>query len=820
MKKTVIARVAVDKTTFDFDKLYDYSVPLELINQIRPGCRVQVPFSRSNKRRQAMVLELLDADPRRLSSLKPVQLLLDSEPVLTPEQLKLAQIIKQDTFCTYFDAFRLMIPSGLSLSLTERFLIHPDYDRWESLSGFEREVFDYLKEKKNGVVLEKLLDVFDHPCLPERLSHLQKEGILLKKEETKRKIGDERVTMLELSDEYETAMKNTPVTPKQNQVIQLLSENGCASVKEVCYLTGVSRAVVDGLLKKGIVESYETEVFRKTYQKPAEMRRAEDIILTDEQQSAYDVLLQKLQGGMVSGALLFGITGSGKTSVFLKLINQVLESGRQVIVMVPEISLTPQTVESFLSLFGDQVAVLHSGLSLSERLDEWKRLKQGKATIAVGTRSAVFAPLDNIGLIVIDEEQEGSYKSERTPRFDAREIAKYRAVSHKSLVLLASATPSLESFYTAKSGKMELLRLNNRYAGAVLPEVFVVDTRTDRSNYPSLSHSLLEELSYNLQHKEQSILLLNRRGYNTALTCVNCGEVVSCPHCSVAMTYHTANSMLVCHYCSYQKELPKQCSHCGSEYIKYSGFGTQRVVEELQRAFPEARILRMDLDSTMTKFSHEKLLSHFGAGEYDILVGTQMIAKGLDFKNVTLVGVLSIDSALLSSDYKGAERTFSLLTQVVGRCGRGEKRGRAYIQTMSPDNPILKMAANCDYEAFYDNEIELRKMMLYPPFCDLLVVWFTGLYENEVRISSEEFLKQLKEKLLFSEFEGLPLRVLGPAAANIARVSSKYRYRMIIKCRLDKKTKQLFEILLSEAMRDPKNKNISISMAPNPEYIG
>ena len=501
------------------------------------------------------------------------------------------------------------------------------------------------------------------------------------------------------------------------------------------------------------------------------------------------------------------MTGSGKSQVYLKLVEQVREQGQGVIILVPEISLTPQTVELFTRRFGRKVAVLHSGLTMAQRADEYKRIKQGLADVVVGTRSAVFAPLEKLGLIVIDEEQEGAYASQSAPRYHAREVARVRCRYHGAMLLLASATPSIETYYQAQKGKIHLVTLSHRYLGNQLPRVQIVDM--DRSFGFDISQELTAELADNLQAGQQSIVLLNRRGYHTAVRCHNCGEVVKCPNCSVALTYHHANRRLMCHYCGYSRELDENCPTCGSQLMSYTGSGTQRIEDELGRIFPTAKILRMDLDTTMSRMAHETKFRDFAQGKYQIMVGTQMVAKGLNFPQVTLVGVLGADQAIYSQDFRGCERAFSLLTQVVGRCGRGKLPGRALIQTTSPDHPVIQQAARQDYESFYRDEIKARKLGLYPPFCTLCQVGFSGENEEFVRASAIWFAEHFRQKAA-GEYRGLPLRMMSPCEPIIARVAGKYRYSIVIKCRAGERFSALMWEMLREFDSEKKNKSVHL----------
>ena len=581
------------------------------------------------------------------------------------------------------------------------------------------------------------------------------------------------------------------------------------SVKEICYYTGVTQSVVDSIVKKGLAYYYEDEIFRTPKANVTET--VEPLVLTDEQNNAYKEIYSKIKEDKPSVSLLYGITGSGKTSVFLKLIEKVLQDDLGIIVMVPEISLTPQFMNIFSSRFGKQVAVFHSGLSFGERLDEYKRVKNGDAKIAIGTRSAVFAPFEKIGLIIMDEEQESTYKSESTPRYHAREVAKFRIAKHNAVLLLSSATPSIESYFYAKQGRYNLSTLTNRYGGAVLPEVVIADMNVEaqEGNFSNFSSVLLENLHYNLDHNKQSILLLNRRGHNVYVSCTHCQEPVTCPNCSITMTYHSANKRIMCHYCGYSLPFTNECPTCNGKGLRLSGAGTQMAEEELEKIFPQARILRLDTDATMKKFSHERKLTAFAKGDYDILIGTQMVAKGLNFPNVTLVGVLNADQMLYADDYRSYERTFSLLTQVVGRSGRGKDKGMAVIQTFTPENNIISMSAQQDYEKFYNGEIAIRKAMLYPPYADICMIGFVSENQMKAVKASNDFLNMFINNAR-ENYPNLPLRILGPSPASVLKVSNKYRYKLIIKCRNNSDFRKLLGDLLCDFDKISEFKDVTV----------
>lgn len=804
----VLASVAVENAAIDFDKEYSYLVPASLISQAKAGCRCVVTFGGGNRKRTGIILKTEQA--AELTRLKPLVSLLDESPLLSEEGLFLLRHIRETTFCTWFDALRLLIPAGLGVQYQTVYSLG-DVREAAPLTQKGRDILDFLRAKRAPVEESLLCGELQITAADAALRELIECGEVIKAERMKQRVLDEKQTMVRLTGGDGTAA----LTPKQKKAAAFLEESETASLKEICYYAGVTRVVVDGLVKKAVAEYFDCVSFRNPYA-GAEQDSAEPNALSESQQAAYLQLKQAFDAGERMPALLYGVTGSGKTEVFLKLIAHVVAQGQSAVVLVPEISLTAQAVASFHKRFGSRVAVLHSGLSLGERCDEWRRIHTGGADIVVGTRSAVFAPVKNLGLIVIDEEQEHTYKSDKSPRYHARDVALARAAYNKATLLMASATPSIESYYAAQSGKYRLVTLESRFNNTLLPDVEIIDMRdaANASAYPALSAVLLEELHDNLSRGEQSILLLNRRGHSTLVRCSECGSVAECPNCSVALTYHHANDSLICHYCGYArpaKETAAECASCGSKLVRYAGIGTQKLEEELTVLFPDARILRVDMDTTMSKFSHEKLFGAFASGEYDIMLGTQMVAKGLNFPNVTLVGVLQPDQSLFAGDYRSFERTFSLLTQVVGRGGRGEKRGRACIQTYVPDNPVIMLSAQQSYPAFYAQEISQRKMHLYPPFCTLCGVGFSAETLPAVRAAAERFAEKFKEKAK-SDYPDLPVRLLGPSPAEIPRAANKYRYQMIIKCRNDRRTRELLRGLLGWFVSEIKKVGIFIDM--------
>lgn len=814
MSSLTIAKVAVENTAYSFDMLFEYSVPDFLCSDILPGKRVLVPFGNSSKKRIGIVFSV-EKDVESPKKLKKVSTILDDKPLLTREMLKTSNYIHDNCFCTYFDACKLFLPHGLLMSVNVLYAVNSNYN--EELNDENEEIiFNYLKTKKNFVKSDLIVSA----CKLKNtsiLDHMVEKGILLKNVNTQRKINDASIKMVELIISPESP-EIDGLTKKQQEVANVLSNVGVVSVKELCYFTGFSSAVISALENKGIIRTYDDEIFRKPYDYE-ENGIQTDINLSDEQNDAYTGLSKLLYDDKPNGALLFGVTGSGKTQVYLKLIDDALTTNKGIIVMIPEISLTPQMLSLFYGRYGDKVAVFHSALSLGQRLDEWKRIKNGEAQIAIGTRSAVFAPFGEIGLIIIDEEQEHTYKSEMTPRYNAKDVAHYRIGCHKGLLLLSSATPSIDTYTKAKSGMYSLFKLEKRYGNAVLPEVQTINTLYQSDMVlENISKQLSDELKDNFNRGKQSILLLNRRGYNTYAQCSECGTVSTCPNCSISLTYHIKNGRLMCHYCGYSVPFSNKCSNCNNDTVKFSGTGTQKLEEELSLIVPEAKILRMDTDTTSSRYSFEKNFNSFGKGDYDILVGTQMVAKGLDFPDVTLVGVLNIDQMLYNDDYKSGERAFDLITQVVGRSGRGLTPGRAYIQTSFPDSEIVTMAKAQDYESFYDVELPMRRAMIYPPFCDVCVIGFTSNTEYATKRASADFLTQLK--LSHSEnYKDTNIIVLGPVTPRVSKLGGKYRERIIIKCKNTSNFRKMISELLKQFSKEKKYNDVSIYADINPESI-
>ena len=625
------------------------------------------------------------------------------------------------------------------------------------------------------------------------------------------KIGDKSTKMATLLVEDEALLPK--LTPKQKSVTDLLFDIGSASVSEICEFCSVGKGVLDNLKKYGVIDYFDKEIYRTPY-KSSNVAEKDVITLSKKQQKAFDTYVNMLKGNGGTG-LLYGVTGSGKTQVYLKLIDKAIEDNKDVIVLVPEIGLTSQMISIFQKRYGNIVAVIHSGLSLGERNDEYKRIDRGEAKIVIGTRSAVFSPVHNLGLIVMDEEQEYTYKSDRTPRYHTKDVANFRAKYNKALFLMISATPSIESYSNAMAGKYTLCEIDERYGEAKLPDVVCVDMKNEmkNGNRSPISVKLKELLQETLDNKKQAILLINRRGYNTFIACNDCGHVLTCPNCSISLTYHSDSRLLTCHYCGFTKVLDNKCPECNGDNVRYSGYGTQRIEHELELLFPSARIMRMDADSTSTKFSHDRIFESFKNHEYDFLIGTQMVAKGLDFPNVSLVGIINADNSLYDENYNSSERSFDLITQVIGRSGRRDGNGKAVIQTINPYNQTIEFASKQDFKGFYNNEIMLRKALVYPPYCDIYSVSFVGENENTVALSAKKFFEILKE---LNADNREKLIVLGPGPAKLSKLNNQYRYRLSVKCKNSKNIRELINEIINGIRKIKEFKDISITVDLNP----
>ena len=810
METAVIVKVAVSAAPYSIDKPYDYLVPKELLEAAVPGVRVIVPFGRGNRESEGIILSRGEGE--KFQGIKPLKSVLDREAVLDGDGIALALWMRQRYFCTLFEAAKTILPAGLWYQIKEV---------WHFADGYETAVDAMEKDiPQSGAVLDVLyasggsadLAALKEACgeqVGATLKAMQKAGILSCETDAKRRIGDKTRRMVSLAVRSEDAiayMESKRLrAPQRYEAIKLLATTGPTSAAELCYFTGISQAALRALEKSGIITFSQEEELRVPQAEAVES--GAPIVLNDEQQAAFGQILALTQTGRPEAVLLQGVTGSGKTQVYLRLVEEILMQGRSAIVLVPEIVLTPQMMRKFSAYFGSRVAMLHSSLRLSERYDQWKRIRRGEVQVVLGTRSAIFAPVKNLGLIVLDEEQEGSYQSENPPRYHTRDIAKFLCARHSAVMVLGSATPSVESAWAARQGIYHKAELRRRYNTGNLPQVIISDLRQEiKAGNPGLiGGDLRRELEENIAHGEQSILFLNRRGNSRMLLCGECGYVPECPRCSVAMTYHSANGRLMCHYCGHSERSYDTCPVCGG-LMKHVGAGTQKVEEELRELFPDASVLRMDADTTTE--GHEKLLSRFEKEKISILLGTQMVAKGLDFENVTLVGVLSADLSLYVDHYRAAERTFNLLTQVVGRAGRGGKAGRAVIQTYTPENDVIRCAAAQDFERFYEGEIRVRRARRYPPFADLFTFTVSGTEEGNVLRAAatvRETLRRICQPLSSAEIE-----VLGPAPAPVLKVNNRYRYRVTLVGKNEKALRERISWLLKEFANDRANRGLNI----------
>ena len=805
----MIAKIAVSAANFAIDKPYSYRIPEEIT--VKPGQRVQLPFGRANKRTEGIVLAVETGDE---SKLKPIDCCLDEEPILTDRQLRLAAFLRERYFCTFYDAIRAMLPAGLWFRTKNTFSLTEDRS-WKEKTLRKEHAADLLTllENLGGQAEETALRnlVTEEEVLHDVLSYLLRKKWIATQTDFQRKTGDKTEKIAALAASPEEAMEFAAHRPKsaamQKQVLELMCSIGSVAVKELCYFTGASMATINRLEKLGYLTLTERPVMRCREIKPVSLNGP--LVLNRQQQECFFGLSAQMQLEQPGVALLHGVTGSGKTSIYIKLIENCLKSGRSAMLLVPEIALTPQLLGLLAAYFGDKVAVLHSSLSSGERYDQWKRVRSGEAGVVVGTRSAVFAPCTP-GLIILDEEQEHSYKSENSPRYDAREVAIWRGAKENALVLLGSATPSIESMYRAKSGVYRLYTLKERYNGKPLPDVEIIDMREEMKmgNDLSLSVPLRHAMIEARNADKQTILLLNRRGNSRALVCVDCRETPECPRCDLRMTYHSANKRLMCHYCGFSQAAPERCPSCGGP-MKTIGTGTQKVQEELEFLFPDWKTSRMDTDTVNAVNTHEIILDQFQKEKIPVLIGTQMVAKGLNLPEVTLVGVLDADLSLYTGGYRAGETTFNMLTQVVGRAGRGETSGRAVVQTLVPEHQVIKLAAKQDYEGFYNLEVNLRRVQNAPPFGDVAVITVTGQEETAVLRGAAKLRDSLNACLRQPAYSQENCTVLGPAPCAVPKINYHFRYQLTLRCRMSKNLRLLLAHLLREFSKDKANRGVN-----------
>ncbi len=810
---------------------YSYAIPNELAGQLCVGSLVIVPFGASNKQKTAVVTELYSDE--RASGIKEIKSQMSDYLSLDSDMLALCRFMKSQTLCTIGEAVRCIVPAVMATKVNERYFISDKSD--ERLGEEYRELYEYIR-KNAGASATYLRDKLDGA--PEKLAWLTKNKYIVKKTELEQRDNGKYESIVSLAISKDEALslisEDAPKrlrSKKHADILRLLCEFDSLTDKDIYERTNTTRTQLVALVDKGLLKIERALINRDPYLR-AKGEKGDDVVLSDEQNEAFKTLSDLYHTGEARGALLYGVTGSGKTSVIKKMIDEVVSSGRSVIVLVPEISLTPQTVSVFCGYYGSRVAVIHSNLSQGERFDAYRKIKDGEIDVVIGTRSAVFAPLSNLGMIVIDEEQEHTYKSETSPKYLAHDIARFRCASAKALMLLASATPSLNSYYKAMGGSYTLVKLTKRYGKAVLPDVIITDMKRERGNgnMSVFGGKLASLTARTLDDERQAILFLNRRGYHSALSCTDCGKVLECPNCSVALTYHSfkkineeidaenayrvmsGSGILRCHYCGYQERVPRECPSCHKSDFEYVGFGTQKLESDLQRLFPSARTLRLDADTTTTKSSYEKILGSFLNKEADVMIGTQMVTKGHNFPSVTLVGVMLADMMLYTSDYRASERTFSMLTQVIGRAGRASDKGIAVIQTNSPNDRTILYASEQDYDSFYQNEIQIRKAYQFPPFCDLAVITVSSPDEAGVNAVSGDAVRRLEAEL---KRKNIPAIAYGPFEAPVYKTQGRYRKRIIVKCKLTSDVRGIFSDILIALSKAQQRVRISIDFNPS-----
>ena len=806
MSGQMVVRTAVDVAVPAIDRLYDYTVPEPLQANLRRGMRVVVPFGRGNRREEGIVLAVTDTSA--YGNCKQIDMVLDEEPVLTEELLKLAVHMRERLNCTFYAIVRSMLPAGL-------------WFRRETLYAPAVSAEDPRIREKGLETLAEHFAAHSAPISARRIRSLSgnlfsadelvKAGILTRIEGFRPAASEKTDYLYFLTEQGEAVLTDGKCTlpgPVRCEVINFLAHTERAELREIMYYTGASRTTVSALCRDGYLDREKRRVLRRP---ETDVYVGREVTLNGQQQAAVDGLSAQLDSHSYSPALLFGVTGSGKTEVYIRLIARALEQGKGVIFLVPEISLTPQMTARFYHAFGDDVAVIHSALSIGERFDEWQRIRRGEVHLVVGTRSAVFAPVRELGLIIIDEEHEHTFRSELDPRYHARDVAKYRCRAAGAALVLGSATPSVDTAYAARQGEYACYELSERAVPVGLPQVIVSDKRRSfHEGYRGcLGAELTDMLQQTLENGEQAILFLNRRGSSRSISCMACGHVPQCVNCSTSLSFHRQNGRLICHQCGYSVRAPEVCPVCGSDCLEPIGYGTQMLEDELHGSFPKARVIRMDSDTTSGRGAHMELLGRFAAGEADILIGTQMIAKGLNFPNVTLSAVVDADMSLYTADFRSAERTFSLITQVVGRSGRAEKPGFAVIQTLSPQNDVIQAAAEQDYWSFYEGEIALREALYQPPFCRMVQITLTAAVENDARQSARRLAARMRE-LLAGPYADLQADLLGPAEAPIFKLNNRYRYTLTLRSPDSREQRAFLTGVLLEFQRDRTNRNITV----------
>lgn len=817
MSQKLYAEVIVDIAHEKVDRIFHYSIPETFQFLIQIGMRVLVPFGRSNKKMEGYVLGFTSQSNVETKKIKNILQVIDDVPILNSEMIELVKWMKEQYQCTLIECIHCILPSGIQVKSQWVIVLPKNISLFKSeilqLPTKAQLVLKYIYEQGNEVPLKDLENIFG-PSINNIIYTLRKKKLLFQKsipkvKNLKKKIKVASLISLKIARKAYQECKEKKYFA-QARILDFLIQNNQAPLSEIKQVLQVSDSSFRSLEKKGVIMIEEVEVKRVPYLGGPKIEE-QNFIPTQEQQNVIQYIEKELDRDKSKTILLHGVTGSGKTEVYLQIIDKLLQQGKQAIVLVPEISLTPQITQRFIQRFGEQVAFTHSKLSIGERYDQWRRAKEGEVSIMVGPRSAVFTPFSSLGLIIIDEEHETTYKSETTPKYHAREIAQKRCEINHGIVLLGSATPTMESYFLAKKGCYQLLTMKKRATIHSLPDVHIVDMREElmEGNRSMFSKDLYKNIKTNLENKEQTILFLNRRGHSTFISCRNCGFVAKCSKCNIAYTYHTSGSLLKCHYCGEQKKSPRICPQCGSSYIRFFGTGTQKVEEETKKLFPKARILRMDLDTTAGKYGHTKILSQFYRGEGDILIGTQMIAKGHDFPNVTLVGIMAADLSLYMSSYHAAEINYQLITQAAGRAGRDEYEGKVFIQTYHPEHYSIVLAAQQNYKQFYEQECKYRQFMEYPPFSHLFAILLSGTDEKQVMDSTFELVDMMKKRINHTTIE-----LLGPSPATISKIKKEYRWRIILKGKDEQELKKF--VLSCVQLFQDKRRRVYLNLIYNP----
>ncbi len=813
--ENVFVEVCIAVSHTELDRLYTYKVQDEFKNKVRVGMRVIVPFGHANKNIEAFVVNIVSEIDFDIKRAKYITSAPDDKPIFSENMLKLAYFMREKYYCNLYDCLNIMKPRGIKFANELAIVFLSDNAK---LTANQKEVLDAVKNNDGKMCKSELVENFGDG-VSRTIKSLEAKGLIEIKQVTEVKDLTQRIRYIYLNydndnfdDDFDETLR---LQNQQSKVLEFLQDNDRVPYLEVKKILKISDSPFKTLEKKGLVVIEQTEVLRSpTIISRYETKKIENY--TSEQEKAIETILNIKDGKEeYKPILLNGVTGSGKTEVYLKVVEEVLKEGKQAIILVPEIALTGQTVNTFVNRFQDSVTVTHSRLTAGERYDQWKKARDNQVSVIIGPRSALFMPFDNLGAIIIDEEHEGTYKSEVTPKYDAIEVAIERAKLNKALVVLGSATPRVESYYKAEKGEYRLLKLTRR-VNNMTPTVDIVDLRQELAdgNKSIFSRKLIETINKSIEFNEQIILFINRRGFSNFVSCRTCGDVIKCSSCDVSMTYHSANDKLTCHYCNKRIQNPTNCPTCGSKHIKFFGIGTQKIENDLQKLYPNEKIVRMDADTTKGKNGHEKLIKEFRSGNARFLVGTQMIAKGLDFPNVTCVGVIASDLSLFTNDFRANENTFQVLKQVIGRAGRAEKQGETILQTYSPDNYTLQLIKDGSYDDFYKQEIAQRELNHNFPFCNLFQIMVSSIDEKKII----QLLHRLIDIMSVNN-ENNVFEILGPAPCTISKIKKMYRWRLIVKSENEKELVSFVQESISKLKKNEDTKDVLFNISLNPNVF-